>query len=142
MNKLVQVLMCPCNPGKVYASRITFAAHEKSKRHREFMANRSIKEYRIRIQQLEDENGRLKEEIDRLQYFIDHPRRRKVSEKTKKIVAAGQAWRCKLCNDILQSTYQVDHVVPLYRGGSNAPDNLRALCVGCHAEKTQNESTA
>lgn len=31
---------------------------------------------------------------------------------------------------------EVDHVVALRRGGTNAPSNLRAMCKRCHTRKT------
>lgn len=65
--------------------------------------------------------------------------RRLVSEATKKQVAAGQAWRCAGCDQLLPASFQVDHVMPLSVGGSNEPDNLAALCPNCHAKKTQEE---
>lgn len=35
---------------------------------------------------------------------------------------------------------EVDHVVPLHRGGSNALANLQGLCRECHATKTATEA--
>lgn len=32
--------------------------------------------------------------------------------------------------------WQADHRVPVFRGGTNAPDNYRTLCVPCHAFAT------
>lgn len=57
-----------------------------------------------------------------------------------KMVAARQAWRCRLCDAVLPSAYEVDHIVPLWRGGDDAERNLQALCPNCHAAKTQRES--
>jgi 5-methylcytosine-specific restriction protein A len=34
---------------------------------------------------------------------------------------------------------EIDHVVPLARGGQEGDVNRQALCVGCHALKTLNE---
>lgn len=65
---------------------------------------------------------------------------RSVSEAEKKIVAARAAWRCSSCDSLLASTYQIDHIKPLCEGGSNSISNLTALCVSCHARKTQLEA--
>lgn len=35
--------------------------------------------------------------------------------------------------------HEVDHIVPLMEGGSNADGNLQLLCSGCHREKTTRE---
>ena len=62
--------------------------------------------------------------------------KRNVSELSKKIVASRQKWRCKKCKELLDFTYEIDHVVPLYKGGSNELNNLRALCRNCHGRIT------
>ena len=66
--------------------------------------------------------------------------KRKVSDKVKKYVAANQTWKCIKCKKILEATYEVDHIVPLYKGGSNEPNNLQALCRNCHGQKTLEDS--
>ena len=66
--------------------------------------------------------------------------KRKVSDKVKKYVAANQTWKCIKCKKILDATYEVDHIVPLYKGGSNEPNNLQALCRNCHGQKTLEDS--
>ena len=50
--------------------------------------------------------------------------KRKVRESTKKLVAARQKWRCGLCHKMLDETFEVDHVIPLHKGGTNHPKNL------------------
>ena len=37
---------------------------------------------------------------------------------------------------------EVDHIVSLANGGTDAPDNLRTVCRRCHLAKTQIEATA
>ena len=64
---------------------------------------------------------------------------RKLSETTKKVVAANQQWSCKLCNRMLDASYEVDHIKPLYKGGTNDITNLQALCRNCHGKKTIND---
>lgn len=34
---------------------------------------------------------------------------------------------------------EVDHVVPRAEGGTDDLENLRALCIGCHASKSEDE---
>jgi HNH endonuclease len=68
--------------------------------------------------------------------------KRKVSETTKKIVAASQGWHCNMCKEMLTAFYECDHVVALWRGGSNETDNLQALCRNCHAKKGAAERLA
>ena len=62
--------------------------------------------------------------------------KRSVSEPKKKYVAARQSWKCDHCKNMLDATYEIDHVVELQHGGTNHVDNLVALCRNCHGNKT------
>lgn len=64
----------------------------------------------------------------------------KISAAQFKVLGARQQWKCNECQDMLTSTAQVDHIVPLHEGGTNHDSNLHVLCVECHAMKTQNEA--
>jgi hypothetical protein len=61
---------------------------------------------------------------------------RKVSESTKKMVASNQHWKCFMCHNLLDYSYEIDHNVPLFAGGTNHISNLHALCRNCHGKKT------
>ena len=65
--------------------------------------------------------------------------KRSVSESNKKYIATNQKWRCAHCNNLLDNTYEVDHIIALYRGGTNDLTNLEALCRNCHGVKTFKE---
>ena len=62
--------------------------------------------------------------------------RRNVSNSMKKIVASLQKWKCGDCANLLDFTYEIDHKIPLFKGGLNSRDNLIALCRLCHGRKT------
>ena len=62
--------------------------------------------------------------------------KRTLNQTTKKVVAANQKWNCNICNNILDASYEVDHINPLYKGGTNEITNLQALCRNCHGKKT------
>jgi cytochrome c553 len=64
---------------------------------------------------------------------------RQVSPLLKKKIAADQKWQCGHCKAILDASYEVDHIVALFQGGSNAENNLVALCRNCHGKKTVHE---
>jgi len=66
--------------------------------------------------------------------------KRSVSESKKKFVAAQQSWKCGDCKRQLPSWFEVDHKIRLENGGSNAVDNLVALCRDCHGKKTAFEN--
>ena len=68
------------------------------------------------------------------------PTKRSVSESKKKFVAAQQGWKCGDCKRQLPGWFEVDHKIRLEHGGSNAVDNLVALCRDCHGKKTAFEN--
>jgi hypothetical protein len=65
--------------------------------------------------------------------------KRNVTGLTKKKVAADQGWKCGNCGQTLDETYEVDHKLALFQGGSNDVSNLVALCPHCHRKKTVDE---
>ena len=65
--------------------------------------------------------------------------RRNLNETTKKVVAANQKWTCNMCYKMLDASYEIDHTIPLYKGGNNNIENLQALCRNCHGLKTIND---
>jgi 5-methylcytosine-specific restriction endonuclease McrA len=62
--------------------------------------------------------------------------RKNINNMTKKIVASKQKWRCNMCGNLLDASYEIDHINPLYKNGTNDIDNLQALCRNCHGTKT------
>jgi len=66
--------------------------------------------------------------------------KRVVSETKKKYVASQQGWKCGICQEQLNHTFEVDHKRRLEYGGTNDPDNLVALCRNCHGHKTAMEN--
>lgn len=71
--------------------------------------------------------------------FLQKRHKRNVSESKKKFIASNQKWRCSHCNNLLDNTYEVDHIIALYKGGTNELNNLEALCRNCHGKKTFKE---
>lgn len=58
--------------------------------------------------------------------------------KTVRIVLANAQGKCQYCGcDVSKGNMEIDHIVPLYKGGSSAPRNLWVLCKQCHALKTR-----
>jgi len=45
---------------------------------------------------------------------------------------------CRMCDEkgFVTPGAEMDHIVPLFKGGSNDDDNLQMLCVECHLAKT------
>jgi len=65
------------------------------------------------------------------------PQRRQIA-KRQNWLCAGQQCREVQTNQELQE-YDIDHITPLHLGGTEEPDNLQALCPGCHRRKTDRE---
>jgi 5-methylcytosine-specific restriction protein A len=51
---------------------------------------------------------------------------------------------CQTCkrNGNVSAATQVDHIIPLHQGGTDAMDNLEAICTNCHSIKTSIEVAA
>ena len=63
-------------------------------------------------------------------------KKRNVNNTVKKLIAANQQWKCNKCQNLLDASYEVDHIIPLYKNGTNHVNNLQALCRNCHGKKT------
>lgn len=86
-----------------------------------------------------DNSGIYKTAKDLSLQLNSNKNKRKVSEPIKKQIAANQKWSCGHCNEILDASYEIDHIKPLYKNGSNDMSNLMALCRNCHGKKTIND---
>jgi 5-methylcytosine-specific restriction endonuclease McrA len=48
---------------------------------------------------------------------------------------ARQKAKCACCRISIKAGYDVDHIMPIALGGSNAPSNLQLLCAPCNRSK-------
>ncbi len=65
-----------------------------------------------------------------------------ISPYTKKLVAASQHWKCRICGRELDASYEIDHIVPLHKNGGNEISNLEAICRSpCHISKSAREAS-
>lgn len=78
--------------------------------------------------------------IEKIQKSGSKTTKRSVSETKKKYVASSQNWTCNKCNQKLNHTFEVDHMIRLENGGTNEVSNLEALCRECHGQKTSFEN--
>jgi 5-methylcytosine-specific restriction protein A len=48
---------------------------------------------------------------------------------------------CRKCraDGIIEAATDVDHIVPLRKGGTSEESNLQSLCHSCHSRKTNQE---
>ena len=65
---------------------------------------------------------------------------RYVPQRIKVRVALSQKFQCKKCSKPLDEHFEMDHIIPVARGGGNNSENLQALCPGCHRGKTVNDN--
>lgn len=52
-------------------------------------------------------------------------------------------WLCVPCREVgrLTPARDVDHIVPVSKGGDDSPENLRAICPECHAVATKAQAS-
>ena len=67
--------------------------------------------------------------------------RRGVAQRTRRLMAHPL---CATCYDAgrIVPTDEIDHVVPLSRGGTDDDDNVQGLCAACHRAKSAGEQPA
>ena len=66
---------------------------------------------------------------------------RRVTPLMKKKIGEQSGWKCACgCGQKLSFDYHVDHIVPLWKGGTNDETNLQALNPRCHVFKTSMEN--
>ncbi len=63
---------------------------------------------------------------------IKRPANTRAWRETRQAVLARAGYRCYRCGNFAT---QVDHVIPVSRGGSSAEGNLAAICGHCNASK-------
>lgn len=59
-----------------------------------------------------------------------------------KRIGDAQKWRCHWCAKPTAKAYEIDHIQPLSRGGSNWPRNLCIACVPCNRSKHASDPVA
>lgn len=65
---------------------------------------------------------------------------RRVPEKLRRRIHRRDGHTCQSCGVSVGPSAPVDHVVPVFEGGTDDPENLRTLCDECHDTKTQAEA--
>ena len=60
-----------------------------------------------------------------------------LSDKLRLKVLKSNGYRCTYCGiDGSQAELQIDHIIPVAKGGSNHPSNLTVACRSCNAKKS------
>lgn len=82
----------------------------------------------------------ISKEIERIEIAktYRYKRRRGFTQKIKDKIKHRDFYRCNKCLSI--ENLEVDHIIPLIKGGSNDIDNLQTLCRSCHCIKTKKDN--
>lgn len=68
---------------------------------------------------------------------LKDPRYKTIGDARKVRIRRRDGDKCVKCNS--KKLLEVDHIVPLFKGGRNDDDNLQTLCRKCHREKTEED---
>lgn len=62
--------------------------------------------------------------------------------RTRERILKRDCYLCQPCKalDRITLATEVDHIAPQFEGGSEADENLQAICSDCHGTKTQAEA--
>ena len=61
--------------------------------------------------------------------------RGKVSNKMRFAIYARDGNRCRMCGRYFSSGLEIDHIIPIAKGGKSTYDNLQSLCHSCNVKK-------
>ena len=53
-------------------------------------------------------------------------------------IALRDGYTCQKCGQVV-AIFEIDHVIPLFQGGSDSDSNKQLLCCSCHKEKSLEE---
>jgi 5-methylcytosine-specific restriction endonuclease McrA len=54
-------------------------------------------------------------------------------------IARQQNNRCAYCRKSIKTKYEIDHIVPITKGGSNWPKNIQLTCESCNSRKSNKQ---
>lgn len=67
-------------------------------------------------------------------------KRKPTTKKERNYLRKKQSKHCNSCPRFLDvHEFHVDHMIPLFEGGSDTLDNKQAICITCHLKKTRRE---
>lgn len=68
----------------------------------------------------------------------EREKRRALKKGEREMIFMSQKGRCNMCRKYLhENVYDIDHIHPLWDGGSNEFNNLQAICLQCHGIKSR-----
>ena len=79
--------------------------------------------------------------INQKSHFKDNSNRYPFNQFERNSIASYYDYKCNTCQIELEDLrdIDIDHIIPISKGGKNLIDNLQPLCKNCHKEKTKSE---
>ena len=62
--------------------------------------------------------------------------RETIPQVERNLICYNQQWSCNLCSEMFKCSIIIDHIRPLFLGGSNSLNNYQGLCDVCNKIKT------
>lgn len=78
--------------------------------------------------------------VNKKEQFDETSNRKLFSEFEKQSIASAHDYKCNICNtDLVEREFDIDHKIPISKGGKNSVENLQSLCRACHKSKSAKE---
>jgi 5-methylcytosine-specific restriction endonuclease McrA len=123
------------NPDKVRETNLRYSRKEEvKKRHKEYNQSHA-EQIRKNNRSLVDRNRERYRAYWRNRWARKHASEGNLTPEDIQAQFKRQKGKCYYCNNPLGDDYELDHVVPLSRGGSNLPDNIVMACKPCNRSK-------
>lgn len=75
--------------------------------------------------------------IDKSEQFDNTSNRHSFSEFEKQSICSAYNYKCNKCKvNLTEREFDIDHKIPIAKGGKNSIENLQPLCKKCHKIKT------
>lgn len=66
---------------------------------------------------------------------IERVERAKVSNELRQEIFERDGYTCVICGSTEKESLEIDHIMPISKGGKTEPDNLQTLCHDCNIRK-------
>jgi len=78
--------------------------------------------------------------VNKQEQFDETSKRKLFSEFEKQSIASSHDYKCVNCRaNLVERDFQIDHKIPISKGGKNSLENLQPLCLSCHKRKSASE---
>lgn len=79
--------------------------------------------------------------VNKKEQFDETDKRKTFTEFEKQSIASANDYKCNDCRcDLVEREFDIDHKIPISKGGKNSVENLQPLCKPCHKKKTYFDS--